>query len=390
MAASEGLPASIPEIGKIERLALRQVWRHEALDFTTWLEHNTDVLSEALGVSIDNVERERAAGSFSVDLVGEDQLGNSVVIENQLERSDHDHLAKLITYAAADQANDQGPAADAPSYPASNRYKDPATAALFQAQADALFPSVLASRPHGARELSLGIQSLVWYASIAPDHAKRRAAAAIRSWAGRLGDEERTHSPADFAYEIRGLIEAGRVTGSREDLAHAATAFRQLVRGFDDAHGVLRGTTTLTTDEVAEITGAFNAAQLFLGDRIDQARANTVFGAWWEGSVNLSGMEISSPAVDQMKAAYELLDPPGRGTTPQPTLNYRYPTVPLPQDAGGEHGIAPVLAASVTWDGHEWTADHDRFDVAGAMHAADEMIWMHSDEISGFPQVTLR
>src|SRR5215217_1227141 len=104
MAGSAGLPASLPGIGKIERVPLRQVWAHEALDFTTWLEHNTDVLSEALGVSIENVERERAAGSFSVDLVGEDQFGNSVVIENQLERSDHDHLGKLITYLAAFEA----------------------------------------------------------------------------------------------------------------------------------------------------------------------------------------------------------------------------------------------------------------------------------------------
>lgn len=79
----------------------REVWRHEAHDFTTWLEHNTDVLSETLGFPIDNVERERAAGSFSVDLIGEDLDGNHVVIENQLERSDHDHLGKLITYLAA-------------------------------------------------------------------------------------------------------------------------------------------------------------------------------------------------------------------------------------------------------------------------------------------------
>lgn len=91
-------------IGKIQRVALREVWRHEALDFTTWPERNPDVLSDALGVVIDNVERERSAGSFSVDLVGEDESGNAVVIENQLERSDHDHLGKLITYLASFEA----------------------------------------------------------------------------------------------------------------------------------------------------------------------------------------------------------------------------------------------------------------------------------------------
>lgn len=92
------------DIGKIRRVELREVWRHEARDFTTWLEHNADVLSDALGVTIDNVEREQSAGSFSVDLVGEDESGNAVVIENQLERSDHDHLGKLITYLAAFEA----------------------------------------------------------------------------------------------------------------------------------------------------------------------------------------------------------------------------------------------------------------------------------------------
>lgn len=91
-------------IAKITRVPLREVWRHEALDFTTWIEHNPDVLSDALGVVIENIERERAAGAFSVDLVGEDESGNAVVIENQLERSDHDHLGKLITYLAAFEA----------------------------------------------------------------------------------------------------------------------------------------------------------------------------------------------------------------------------------------------------------------------------------------------
>jgi RecB family endonuclease NucS len=92
-------------ISRLRRVPLREVWRHEAYDFTTWLEHNTDVLSEVLGVVIENVERERAAGSSSVDLVGEDASGNSIVIENPLERSDHDHLGKLITYLAAFEAS---------------------------------------------------------------------------------------------------------------------------------------------------------------------------------------------------------------------------------------------------------------------------------------------
>lgn len=88
-------------IGKLERVALREVWKHEAYDFTQWLENNIDVLNEALDLTLLNVDRERAAGTFSIDLVGEDEGGGTVIIENQLEKSNHDHLGKLITYLTA-------------------------------------------------------------------------------------------------------------------------------------------------------------------------------------------------------------------------------------------------------------------------------------------------
>jgi hypothetical protein len=88
-------------IGRLERVALRAVWNHEAHDFTKWLQGNVDVLNDALGITLVNVEREQAAGSFSIDLVAEDEEGGKVIIENQLEKSNHDHLGKLITYLTA-------------------------------------------------------------------------------------------------------------------------------------------------------------------------------------------------------------------------------------------------------------------------------------------------
>lgn len=91
-------------IGRLERVPLREVWVHEAYDFTQWLELNIDVLCEALNLEIVNVDREQAAGAFSIDLVAEDSNGRRLIIENQLERSDHDHLGKLITYMTAMQA----------------------------------------------------------------------------------------------------------------------------------------------------------------------------------------------------------------------------------------------------------------------------------------------
>lgn len=87
-------------ISKIRRVPLRKVWAHEAHDFSPWLQNNIDVLNDALGLDLTNVEREQSVGTFNVDLTAEDGAGELVVIENQLERSDHDHLGKVITYAS--------------------------------------------------------------------------------------------------------------------------------------------------------------------------------------------------------------------------------------------------------------------------------------------------
>lgn len=92
------------EIGKLERVPLKEVWKHEALEFTKWLEENIDVLNDVLDINLSSVEREQSAGSFSVDLVAEDEAGDLVVIENQLGKSEHDHLGKLITYLTALEA----------------------------------------------------------------------------------------------------------------------------------------------------------------------------------------------------------------------------------------------------------------------------------------------
>jgi hypothetical protein len=88
-------------IGRIERVQLREVWKHEALDFTKWLQENIDVLNDIIDFNLANAEREQSAGNFNVDLIAEDDSGNPVIIENQLGKSDHDHLGKLITYLVA-------------------------------------------------------------------------------------------------------------------------------------------------------------------------------------------------------------------------------------------------------------------------------------------------
>jgi hypothetical protein len=85
-------------VGRLEKVDLRKVWIKEAKDFSTWLENNLDILSEQIGFELSPLEREKSAGAFSADIFAEGPNGATVVIENQLEKTDHDHLGKLITY----------------------------------------------------------------------------------------------------------------------------------------------------------------------------------------------------------------------------------------------------------------------------------------------------
>lgn len=91
-------------LGKIERIDdLRTIWPHEARDFSRWLsqEDNLAQLSDAVGIDIVLEELESSVGSFSVDLFArEEGTGRKIIIENQLEDTNHDHLGKIITYAS--------------------------------------------------------------------------------------------------------------------------------------------------------------------------------------------------------------------------------------------------------------------------------------------------
>ena len=97
------------KLGKIKYIKdLRSVWYHEARDFSKWLaqDENLEELSAAIGIDIVLEERESSVGSFNVDLYAidlyaiEEGTDRRIIIENQLEDTNHDHLGKLITYAS--------------------------------------------------------------------------------------------------------------------------------------------------------------------------------------------------------------------------------------------------------------------------------------------------
>lgn len=94
---------NIPPLSRLHRVGVKEVWKHEAEDFTPWLatDDSLRLLGETLGLELELEAMEVGVGNFSADIVASDTVdGSKVVIENQLQRTDHSHLGQILTYAA--------------------------------------------------------------------------------------------------------------------------------------------------------------------------------------------------------------------------------------------------------------------------------------------------
>lgn len=90
------------KLGTLEEVPLREIWPHEAHNFTNWLaqEENIELLSNELNIDIEVIDTEVPAGKYRLDILARSSDDETIVIENQLEHTNHDHLGKIITYAS--------------------------------------------------------------------------------------------------------------------------------------------------------------------------------------------------------------------------------------------------------------------------------------------------
>jgi len=261
-----------------------------------------------------------------------------------------------------------------------NRYQDTAMAKMVENATFTLFQKVEAGTPADIRGQSLAIQSLVWYAAktASPDH-KARAMHKLAALASDLQGATPA-TAAEQAYLLRGLIDAKRTLGISDGTIRSVGG--QFIDGFNTQTGGFDNQSVYSIDDVGAIMGALNALRIFETADVDADAVNEVFTSFWEHAVNIGGLQQSAPPLTAVKSPFEYEG--------EPATFFRYnDSQPMPPMAGGEFGIAPVFATSVALGEGAWSVKDPMSDTAGAMHAANEMIWFHYDEINGFPVVDL-
>jgi hypothetical protein len=96
------------KLGKLTQVDLRAGWKHEAGELTPWMVESENIaqLCEELDIEVEDVRREESVGRFNVDILAKEvETGRVVIIENQLEVTDHKHLGQLLTYASGHDAS---------------------------------------------------------------------------------------------------------------------------------------------------------------------------------------------------------------------------------------------------------------------------------------------
>lgn len=185
------------------------------------------------------------------------------------------------------------------------------------------------------------------------------------------------------AAAVHGLISAQRALGSDAWKQDIVTAYADLLSGYEGELALFSDIDTYSTADIGLILRALNGVSLYSFE-IEPELSLQLIRDVFENLVNVSGLQISAPPVT-MLPEYERMPAPA---APE-SMFHRYEAMSVPPAAGGDNGVAPVSAATVSYDraAKTWSASNDAYDTAGAMRLANEMLWLHADEVDGFPEV---
>ncbi|MGE3796008.1 MAG: hypothetical protein AB7I38_19070 [Dehalococcoidia bacterium] len=243
---------------------------------------------------------------------------------------------------------------------AGGRYESADVAPMFAGAAEQLEGALAEREPESIAESAVAIRALTYriaYAGTGSDTVARLVAIA-----DGLLDEE-PQAPADRGAAIAGLVSAGHATGVQGYLDRAAELFADLEADFQPADGVFSSQDVYTVDDVAWILGGANALVLG-GPQELKADAARLLTAFYESTLNVSGMQLSAPPGKDGAMAGEF-----EKTLPS-VVYYHGADTPAPP----ESGMLTVPAREITWSGG-WSVSDTTFDTAGAMHLANELNW---------------
>ncbi|MDH7481730.1 MAG: hypothetical protein QHH26_07135 [Armatimonadota bacterium] len=263
---------------------------------------------------------------------------------------------------------------------------------LFEA-IDANKDSLLENSSNPILGQSVAIEALIWFACTSDAQDLRaRSLWMLREFADNLvraqeKSEMVGNTLIDACSALRALIEAFRVTRVKTYAQTAAKIFDYVESQWWQAPAETYAPSpfaseyTFNADDVGQILGALNETRLFLRARANSRLAELRLREFFCNVVNLSGFQMSMPSTNFM---------PQWLRDREPSEHFRSGSIPLPSQANGEHGIAPVMAGEIGYDVQSDTWSRRMiFDTPAAMHTCCEMIWINCNVVNGFPEIRL-
>lgn len=266
-------------------------------------------------------------------------------------------------------------------------------------RADQLFHLIMKNRSYlldssvdRIKALAVMVSALVWYSSVTMnDDYKAGALRLLRAYADDLVKEQEKNEAVgadlvDASAALCALVDAFRVTKLKTYAQSAVRISDFMESQWQKIPGIyfqtpLAKEITYNIDDIGTILGALNRSRLFLKGRVNRELVELRISQFFSDAVNLSGLQMSMPSLDFL---------PDWIQEREPSAHFRSDLIPLPSQAGGDFGIAPVFAGEVGYDPQSDTwSRRMTFETQAAMRACCEFIWLNRDLVNGFPEVDL-